>query len=840
LRQQISALFSRFFVQHFSVSGRATTWRGPGRVVLGSLDVLSIEKGHLRLAGWLNARSGTLHVGGRQVDIAVGLRREDVAQVYGLDPEVGFDLTVPLGELTVRDLRSIRVQIRGQGGAEKTYWKVLRFRRIWWTRFVIKAKFFFAFLRLSPACLGWFMTRDPRFRAQIKRGLNLQTYTIAKSLDERIFYPAPKTINAVSKAKCVTIIVPIYNAFDLLPEMLNRIDKHTDQPWRLVIIEDASPDRRVRPFLRDWVESAMQRGRQVFMLENGVNQGFIKSVNRGFEVALEWDDPVILLNSDAFVPAGWSRRLLGPILESDDVATTTPMSNDAEIFNVPVTCVRSDLPEGAVDSIDLVARGLNGAIELTEAPTGVGFCMGISVEFLRKIPSFDAVFGRGYGEEVDWCQRARNLGGRHLGVPNLFVEHRGGQSFGSEEKLALVTANNAIISERYLGYDSEVQNFIANDPMRSVRLALGMAWATAVTPEDQSVSVYIAHSLGGGAEHYLKDRISRTHLDQGVPAVVLRLGGAVRWQVELITSLGTVAATTQDFETVLELLSPLTRRRVVYSCGVGHPNPMNLPDELLRLNADGRHPIEILFHDFFPISPSYTLLDSDGVFRGTPIAEWTDRAHSQRSPGGQIHSLAEWQSRWGRVVDLAESLIVFSNDSSKHVQTAYPNAVDKIRIAPHGLLSKLPVLPTPTVKRPVVAVLGNIGFQKGAALLKGLSEDLDKLGVGLVVLGNVDPAYLPLPLAQVHGGYVLDKLPELVAQYGITDWLIPSIWPETFSYTTHEALATGYPVHAFDIGAQGEVVARSPSGNVVGFHPDTEPGKSLAVHFEKYFLERKI
>ena len=66
------------------------------------------------------------------------------------------------------------------------------------------------------------------------------------------------------------------------------------------------------------------------------------------------------------------------------------------------------------------------------------------------------------------------------------------------------------------------------------------------------------------------------------------------------------------------------------------------------------------------------------------------------------------------------------------------------------------------------------------------------------------------------------------------------MWPETFAYKKHEGLGTGYPVNAFDIGAQGEVVARSPSGNVVGFHPDTEPGKSLAVHFEKYFLERKI
>ena len=43
------------------------------------------------------------------------------------------------------------------------------------------------------------------------------------------------------------------------------------------------------------------------------------------------------------------------------------------------------------------------------------------------------------------------------------------------------------------------------------------------------------------------------------------------------------------------------------------------------------------------------------------------------------------------------------------------------------------------------------------------------------------------------------------------------IWPETFSYTTHEAVATGLPVLAFDIGAQGETVARVPNGVPVPF-----------------------
>ena len=48
---------------------------------------------------------------------------------------------------------------------------------------------------------------------------------------------------------------------------------------------------------------------------------------------------------------------------------------------------------------------------------------------------------------------------------------------------------------------------------------------------------------------------------------------------------------------------------------------------------------------------------------------------------------------------------------------------------------------------------------------------------------------------------------------------MPSIWPETFSFTTHEMLATGKPVMAFDLGAQGEAVREAENGHIVSPDP---------------------
>ena len=44
----------------------------------------------------------------------------------------------------------------------------------------------------------------------------------------------------------MTIVLPIHNAFDPLPEVLHRVLRHTDLPWHLILVEDASTDPALR------------------------------------------------------------------------------------------------------------------------------------------------------------------------------------------------------------------------------------------------------------------------------------------------------------------------------------------------------------------------------------------------------------------------------------------------------------------------------------------------------------------------------------------------------------------------------------------------------------------
>lgn len=805
---RVRGLFARFADRHLSVSGRGTALPKANGQRLGYVEKTTVHGNRIQFDGWTLADEVVLSWQDGQITHRPHLMRNDVADALDVDPQVGFSITAPL----VPGPFDLSLSF---GNAEyKCQLPVPSRLRFLLARLRLVLRFASLVLMAGPSIIRWRVTNDPIHRARVKSILDLNSVPVAGPMQTDLFDPGPE-LPAGLLDRSITIVLPVYNAFDLLPETLTRIETNTDLSWRLLVIEDCSPDPRVRPFLSDWAETCDDR---VHLIENPENLGFIGSVNKGLERAIAFGDHVVLLNSDALVPAAWASRLIAPMLRRNNVATVTPMSNDAEIFSVPAICTKTDLRPGEADAIDAFARRFHQDRQLVSAPTGVGFCMAMNIAYLHRLPALDTSFGRGYGEEVDWCQKARALDGRHIGLPGLFVEHKGGESFGSAEKQALVQKNNALVASRYPTYDRDVQEFIQADPLATARVALAIAFVG--VRASSAVPIYLAHSLGGGAEHYLEDRIS-CDLQQGQSSVVLRVGGSQRFQVEVRTPGGQSTGTTDDFEFVERLLAALPRRKIIYSCGVGDHDPIELPGFLRRLareQDEKREELEILIHDFFPVSPSYCLLDSDGLYRGPVLPDRDDRAHTARRPDRTRATLNEWQQEWGALIEAANHVTVFSENSRVHILASYPQAAPKIRVIPHSLLHPVPTIPRNDTGPVVIGVLGNIGLQKGAAVL----QDLAKIAQSrddfrLALIGNIDPAFGLPPSIPVHGNYQVADLPALAARYGITCWLIPSIWPETFSYTTHECLQTGLPVFAFDIGAQGDAVRNAANGSIIEF-----------------------
>ena len=106
-------------------------------------------------------------------------------------------------------------------------------------------------------------------------------------------------------------------------------------------------------------------------------------------------------------------------------------------------------------------------LKYPEIPTAVGFCMYIKREVIEKIGMFnEEKFGKGYGEENDFCMRALNEGYVNILCDNLFIYHKGSQSFTEEVKRKREMESLKVINQLHPFYSEMVKAFIEKNPLK--------------------------------------------------------------------------------------------------------------------------------------------------------------------------------------------------------------------------------------------------------------------------------------------------------------------------------------------------------------------------------------
>ncbi len=261
---------------------------------------------------------------------------------------------------------------------------------------------------------------------------------------------------------CVDIIIPVYNAPQQVEDCVNSVLHNTDTDFNLIIIDDASPDTQISTYLTKLNKLADER---IQVFRNQQNLGFIGTVNRGMSMN---NRDVVLLNSDTLVTPGWLQKLKHCATTDSRIGTITPFSNNAEICSFPLFCQSNPVPKNP----DLVAQAMaTGQPIYPEIPTAVGFCMYITHNLLNDIGFFnEQVFGRGYGEENDFCRRAVNAQYRNVLCDDAYVVHIGSCSFG-DEKLVHTERNMQVLLNLHPDYMDVVSEFITRDPIKPIREA---------------------------------------------------------------------------------------------------------------------------------------------------------------------------------------------------------------------------------------------------------------------------------------------------------------------------------------------------------------------------------
>lgn len=233
----------------------------------------------------------------------------------------------------------------------------------------------------------------------------------------------------------VSVIIPVYNAPYELDVCVSSIIANTTVPARLLIINDASPDPRIKTILHKW--SCFNN---IEIYENSTNLGFTRTVNRGVELA--GSDDVIFLNSDTVVPPRWIEQLAFAAYSQERVGTVTPLSNNAGAFSVPEGNISNYAPSDFDVSAMNRIVGQNSYFFLPAAPTGNGFCLYVRRELLETVGALDEVrFPRGYGEENDLCMRGLQAGFKNVIDDRTYVYHKRSASLAAKKTNFMLKAD---------------------------------------------------------------------------------------------------------------------------------------------------------------------------------------------------------------------------------------------------------------------------------------------------------------------------------------------------------------------------------------------------------------
>jgi GT2 family glycosyltransferase len=255
------------------------------------------------------------------------------------------------------------------------------------------------------------------------------------------------------KGPPVAVVVPVHNGGEAVRKSIDALLTHTEPSARILIIDDASTDKEIIAHLDSVAAAGCAE-----LIRHNTNVGYTRTVNEG--IALTAPADVVLLNSDATVGPLWLQRLVWVAGSSDRIGTVSAVSDHAGTMSIPEPHVfNSWLVRREWDE---VARhlGRDMPIWALEVPAAHGFCLFIRRQLLLDIGSFDVdAFPYGYGEEVDFSQRAIAAGWSNVMAPHVIVRHWRSQSFGVDRRSELVAQSKPVLRQRYPRLEDDVADW---------------------------------------------------------------------------------------------------------------------------------------------------------------------------------------------------------------------------------------------------------------------------------------------------------------------------------------------------------------------------------------------
>ncbi|NUM58627.1 MAG: glycosyltransferase [Bdellovibrionaceae bacterium] len=626
---------------------------------------------------------------------------------------------------------------------------------------------------------------------------------ITMTVDELPLYLPSKTTRAdrVSAEKIqVDIIIPIYRGLQQTKNCIESVlNSHFKTLYRLILINDCSPEIELTNYLRELTV----KHSEILLLENSTNLGFTATVNKG--MSLSDSNDVVLLNSDTQVAGEWLDKLKTHCYSQKRIGTVTPFSNNATICSFPDFSGCKQIPFNlSVSSIDQYFTQANYGRSVT-IPSGVGFCLYIQRGCLDDVGLFDVeTFGKGYGEENDFCQRAYLKKWRNLLACDTFVFHEGEVSFQETSNPRKQKALE-IIAKRYPEYQNEVKDFSIQDPAAPFRIA---AILNILKNDRRPKIISILHSLGGGTEQHVSNLVQNLK-SQALSLLISTEITDYGVQVSRVKFIDEVLGfdlkfPTTDIDFITSLLSSISPSGIHIHHQLGLQ--FNAKQLIQKLNL----PFVMTTHDYFYICPYFTLTQGDNYCE-EPNPSSCNQCIAKSYPHG-AKDISLWRDSYSWFFQNAQTIFCPSVDTLARYQKYFPKA-NFTMVYHDNSLTNLNInspevkINTPSTKEDYfrIAILGSLIQHKGLNILKDLLTILKhkKSPLHFHLIGDIHGPWKSFSskIFTTSGKYKNQELPQLIKSYDPHLILFLSRCPETYSFTLSSALAEGRPIAAPELGA---------------------------------------
>jgi glycosyltransferase involved in cell wall biosynthesis len=647
----------------------------------------------------------------------------------------------------------------------------------------------------------------------------------------------------------IDIVVPIFGAAAALERCLASVGAHTDLArHRLLLVPDGPQDAAVEAA----IAGAERAGATT--LRAAERGGFVRAANRGIAAA---DHDVVLLNSDTQVTAGWLDKLARAAASNPETASVTPFSNSATICSLPRWLVSNALPAGCSleDFAELVER--SALPEYPRLPTGVGFCILLTRTALARVGAFDeGRFGIGYGEEVDWCLRARAAGFVHLLDDATFIYHEGQGSFGPERDVRVRAAHRAI-ARSHPGYQREIAAFIRADPLRPARQRVLDALAserqkaatTRTTPTARPRVLHVVHGWppwsNGGTEIYAAG-LARRQARWREVTVLARIANR-DWSLGDALELDDQGARVQLLVNNFTQRDPRSRnalRETRFEHSFGHlldesraelVHVHHLAGLCATLPSIARRrgvPVVYQLQDWWGPCARANLLDASGALCSGPgLGKCSRCLPLTRLPPAPLlnRSLYAWRGRLLRDAIARADLRIAGSQAvvASHRALGWLSKDAAVSVLPYGIEPPTsPLRARPTAGSPLrFGFLGALMPHKGLDIAVDAFAGIDPARGRLLAWGAASgaPDYAASvadragPAVELRGPFDAADLDAVYASFDVL--LIPSRGLESFGLVAREAMARGVPVLAADRGALPEMFGEGEACGAT-FDPD--------------------